>query len=54
MTGLARLALSFAALLKPDPGNDTRLQDWAQAARAADLPNVHAFTHRPGLDLARP
>ena len=47
MTGLARLALSFAALLKPDPGNDTRLQDWAQAARAADLPNVHAFTHRP-------
>ena len=52
MTGLARLALSFADLLKPDPGNDTRLQDWAQAARAADLPNVHAFTHRPGLDLA--
>jgi len=41
-----------AALLKPDPGNDSRLQGWAQAAQAADLPNVHAVTHRPGLDLA--
>ena len=41
-----------AALLKPDPGNDSRLQGWAQAAQAADLPTVHAVTYRPGLDLA--
>ncbi len=52
MTDLARLVRSFAALLKPDPGNSTRLADWAHAARAADLPNVHAFTHGLDLDLA--
>ena len=33
------------------PGSGTRrLQAWITAARAADLPHVHAFT-RGGLDL---
>ena len=49
MTSLARLVGSFAALLRPDPGNEARLKDWAQAARACDLPVIHAFTR--GLDL---
>jgi transposase len=49
MTSLATLVSSFAALLQPDPGNETRLKDWVQAARACDLPVIHAFTR--GLDL---
>jgi transposase len=49
MTSLARLIGSFAALLSPDPGNEIRLKDWVQAARACDLPVIHAFTR--GLDL---
>jgi transposase len=49
MTSLAGLVRSFAALLKPDPANQARLQDWTRTARACDLPNVHAFTR--GLDL---
>lgn len=49
MTSLAALVRSFAALLKPDPANEARLKDWASAARACDLPHVHAFTR--GLDL---
>lgn len=49
MTSLARLVRSFAALLRPSPGNQARLADWTQAARACDLPNIHAFTR--GLDL---
>ena len=49
MTALATLIRDFAALLAPDPGNATRLQDWITSARAADLPHVHAFTR--GLDL---
>ena len=49
MTSLAALVRSFAVLLSPDPGNETRLKDWAQTARAADLPSLHAFTR--GLDL---
>jgi transposase len=48
MTSLADLARSFAALLKPDPGNDAKLQEWTRAAHAADLPSLHALT--PGLD----
>ena len=53
MTGLARLARSFAALLKPDPGNDTRLQDWAQAPgpptcrTCTPSPTAPAWTWRP-------
>jgi len=49
MTSLAGLVRSFAALLKPDPANEARLRDWAETARASDLPNVHAFAR--GLDL---
>jgi len=49
MTALASLIRDFAALLVPDPRNAARLQDWITAARAADLPHVHAFTR--GLDL---
>jgi Transposase len=48
MTSLAALVRSFAALLRPDPANEVRLRDWASAAKAGDLPNVHAFTG--GLD----
>jgi transposase len=49
MTSLAALVRDFAALLKPDPGNEIRLKDWAHSARASDLPHLHAFTR--GLDL---
>ena len=49
MTSLAGLVRDFAALLRPDPANQARLSGWAHAARAADLPSVHAFTR--GLDL---
>jgi transposase len=49
MTSLAVLVRSFAALLRPDPANEARLKDWAETARASDLPNIHAFTR--GLDL---
>jgi transposase len=49
MTSLAGLVRSFAALLKPNPGNEARLSEWAQTARASDLPSIHAFTR--GLDL---
>jgi len=34
MTSLARLVGSFAALLRPEPGNEARLKDWAQDARS--------------------
>ena len=46
---LARLAGSFAALLRPEPGNEARLKDWAEDARSCDLPTIHAFTR--GLEL---
>jgi transposase len=49
MTSLAALIGSFAALLRPDPANQARLNDWAETARASDLPHVHTFTR--GLDL---
>ena len=49
MTSLAALIRSFAALLRPDPTNQARLKDWAETARASDLPHLHAFTR--GLDL---
>jgi transposase len=44
---LARLVHSFAELLTPAEGNDTKLT----AARAADLPHLHGFTN--GLELDR-
>ena len=49
MNALAGLVRSFAALLRPDPANEARLGDWAETARAADLPHLHSFTR--GLDL---
>jgi hypothetical protein len=49
MTSLAALIRSFAALLRPDPANEARLKDWAETARASDLPHLHSFTR--GLDL---
>lgn len=49
MTSLASLVRDFAALLHPDPANEARLSEWSQAARACDLPHLHAFTR--GLDL---
>ena len=49
ISALASHIRDFAALLVPDPGNAGRLQEWIIAARAADLPHVHAFTR--GLDL---
>jgi transposase len=52
MTSLADLIRSFAALLKPDPGNDAKLQAWTQAAQATDLPSIYAFTRGLNLDLA--
>jgi hypothetical protein len=52
MTSLACLIRSFAALLKPDPGNDEKLKEWTHAAQAADLPNIHAFTRGLDLDMA--
>jgi len=48
---LAGLIGSFATLLRPRPGNDTRLDEWITTARAADPPHVHAFTR--GLDQDR-
>ncbi len=49
MTALADLIRAFAVLLAPDPENETALAIWIQAARASDLPSLHAFTR--GLDL---
>jgi transposase len=49
MTSLAALVCSFAGLLTPPSANEAALKDWAEAARACDLPNMHAFTR--GLDL---
>jgi transposase len=49
MTSLTRLVGSFAALLRPEPGNEARLKDWAEDARSCDLPTIHAFTR--GLEL---
>jgi len=49
MTALASLVRSFATMLTPHPRNARRLQKWITAARAADLPHIHAFTR--GLDL---
>jgi transposase len=49
MSALASHIRDFAALLVLDPGNAARLQERITAARAADLPHVHALTR--GLDL---
>ena len=47
MTSLAALVRSFAALLRPHPGNEIRLKDWIQAAGLQ--PAEHSRLHpRPG------
>ncbi len=51
MISLASLVSGFAILLDPANGNDDLLTDWITAARAANLPHLHAFTR--GLDLDR-
>ena len=38
-------------LLTPGPANEAALKDWAEAARACDLPNMHAFTRGMDLDI---
>ena len=48
MTSLAALIRSFAALLRPDPANEARLKDWAETARASDLPHLARLHPRPG------
>lgn len=44
MIDLADLVTSFAQLLKPGSGNDSRLDDWITTVTAADLSHLHAFT----------
>jgi transposase len=51
MTAVASLVRSFAELLKPARGNDDLLDAWITAARAEDLPHLHAYTR--GLDFDR-
>jgi transposase len=51
MTALAALVGDFAALLTPTAGNDGRLTDWIDQARAGDLPHLHAYTR--GLEFDR-
>jgi hypothetical protein len=51
MTALAALVGDFAALLTPAAGNDDRLTDWIDQARAGDLPHLHAYTR--GLEFDR-
>lgn len=51
MTTLAALVGDFAALLTPADGNDNRLTDWIDQARAGDLPHLHAYTR--GLEFDR-
>jgi transposase len=52
MTSLAGLVRDFAALLKPDPAHEAKLKDWAQTARAVDLPSLLAFTRGLEPDTA--
>ncbi|GAA3561933.1 hypothetical protein GCM10022222_52110 [Amycolatopsis ultiminotia] len=51
MTALAILVGSLAALRTPTAGNDARLSDWIDRARAEDLPRLHAYTR--GLQFDR-
>jgi hypothetical protein len=51
MTALAALVGDFAALFTPTTGNDDRLSDWIDQARAEDLPHLRAYTR--GLEFDR-
>ncbi|NKX55382.1 transposase, partial [Arthrobacter mobilis] len=43
ITAMLDLVRAFATLLRPEEANAARLEDWARAARAADLPHLHSF-----------
>ena len=49
MTALADCVRAFADLLTPRAGNAERLEGWATAVRAVDLPHLQAFTR--GIDF---
>ncbi|WP_081883596.1 ISL3 family transposase, partial [Glycomyces tenuis] len=51
MKALVGLTGGFAALLRPEPGNAERLEEWTTAVRAEDLPHLHSFTR--GLEQDR-
>ncbi len=51
MTALVNLVRGFAALLKPAAGNDEKLTEWIEAARAANLPHLRSLTN--GLENDR-
>jgi transposase len=51
MKALAGHARAFARLLRPEPGNAERLEEWVTDVRADDLPHLHSFTR--GLDKDR-
>jgi hypothetical protein len=52
MTQLHELVGRFAALLRPDPDNETRLTEWTQAVNLAALPHLHSFVRGIELDHA--
>jgi hypothetical protein len=47
MTSLAGLVRSFVALLKPAPGNEAKLKDWAETARRGPAKPARLYL-RPG------
>ncbi len=49
---LACLTGEFTQLLTPAEGNDSKLTDWIEGVRAADLPHPHSFTNGLELDHA--
>ena len=51
MAELARLVTTFASLLTPTAGNDTKLTVWIRDVRAGDLPHLHSFCN--GLEIDR-
>ncbi|MEU9891548.1 ISL3 family transposase [Sphaerisporangium sp. NPDC051011] len=51
LTALAQHVRSFAELLTPAEGNDTKLTAWITTIRTADLPHLHSFAN--GLELDR-
>lgn len=51
MIDLADSIQDFAVMLHPREGNAERLDQWIAAVRAADLPQLHAFTRGMDQDL---
>jgi hypothetical protein len=50
MSTLRELIGHFAALLRPDPGNENRLTQWVEDVNLADLPHLHSFVRGIELD----